>query len=184
MKARHLILILLDISGGSIDSKTKLQKEIYFISLPQLLNIDLRFKAHYYGPYSMEVEKGLDELIGAGFVDMNHTSFGVNSEKGFEVKRYYFSLSESGKRFAEILKEENTKDYNKVRKFVYKLKEIGDPDYLALSVAAKAHFILAQADVAMTEDQIIEKANKFGWNIDANDIIIAVNILAKLELVE
>ena len=184
MKARHLILMLLDISGGSIDSKTKLQKEIYFISLPQLLNIDLRFKAHYYGPYSMEVEQGLDELIGAGFVDMNHTSFGVNSERGFEVKRYYFSLSESGKRFAKILEKENQKYYKKVRKFVDKLKEIGDPDYVALSVAAKAHFILSQEDVAMTAEQIIEKANKFGWNVDNNDINIAVNILTKLELVE
>ena len=176
--------MLLDISGGSIDSKTKLQKEIYFISLPRLLNIDLRFKAHYYGPYSIEVEKGLDELIGAGFVDMNHTSFGVNSERGFEVKRYYFSLSESGKRFAKILKEENTKDSSKIKKFVEKLKKIGDPDYLALSVAAKAHFILSQEDVAMTAEQIIEKANKFGWNVDANDINIAVNILTKLEFVE
>lgn len=182
MKARHLILILLDTLGGKINSKTKLHKEIYFISL--LLNMDVGFKAHYYGPYSPKVEQGLDESIGAGYVNMTHQVFGVDPNRGFEFKRYDFSLTESGKRFAEILKKKHSEEYEKIEEFTRKLQEIGDPDYLRLSLSAKAYFILDKAGISMTDSQIAEKAKEFGWNVTEDDITSAVEIPVQLGLIE
>jgi len=172
----------LDAWDGTIKSKTKLQKIIYFISL--LLNRDLGFKAHYYGPYSTDVEIALDELIGAGFVDVKHDVWGYDTKCGFESKRYTFSLTESGKKFARSLEEENHSDYSKIKEFIDKLKEIGNPDYLSLSIAAKSYFIREKEGKTMTKDEIKTKANSFGWRINNNDVDIAVNILSKLNFVK
>jgi len=182
MKTRHLILMLLNASEGRIDSKTKLQKELYFISL--MLNKDLEFKAHYYGPYSTEVETALDELIGAGFVDVKREVFGIDYNRGFEFKRYNFSWTESGQELVKVLKEENPEEYKIIESFVRKLQEVGDPGYLSLSLAAKAHFILSKESKPMTRRQIRKKAKKFGWNVNDHDIDIAVDILKKLDFVK
>ncbi len=182
MKARHLILMLLETLGGKVDSKTKLHKEIYFISL--LRDRDIGFKAHYYGPYSPEVEQGLDESIGAGFINMTREVFGMDSNRGFEFKRYDFSLTESGKNFAKILIGKYPEEHEQIEQFTRKLKEIDDPDYLSLSLAAKAYFILDKEDNAMTDSQIAEEAKQRGWNVTEDDITTAVTILEKLDLVE
>jgi len=182
MKARHLILMVLNAWGGKIESKTKLHKIIYFISL--LLGKDLKFQAHYYGPYSLEVEQGIDELVGAGFLNVKRDVLGINIKFGFEAKRYEFSLTKSGKKLAKTLKKENPDDSKTIRKFVKKLKEIGDPDYLSLSIAAKAYFILDKEEKAMTKDDIMTKASNFGWKVGEEDINVAVEILSELDFVE
>jgi len=174
--------MLLKASGGKVDSKTKLQKEIYFISL--LLGKDFGFEAHYYGPYSTEIERGIDELIGAGFVNMKREIFGIDHNRGFEFKRYDFSSATSGQKFAEILKKENSEEYRIIENFINKFKEVGNPDYLSLSLAAKAHFILSKQGTPMSKAQIREKAKEFGWNVKDNDIDIAISILKKLNFVK
>jgi uncharacterized protein YwgA len=50
MKIRDMLLIILGSTGGAIESKTKIQKLCYFLSV--FLEEDFGFKAHYYGPYS------------------------------------------------------------------------------------------------------------------------------------
>jgi len=181
MKARHIVLMLLSALGGKIESKTKLYKELYFISLT--LNKDLGFKPHYYGPYSPEVELGIDELVGAGFVNMNREVYGQDREKGFEFKKYDFSLTESGEKFVRNLKVNSPKEYDQINDFVRKLQEIGDPDYLSLSLSAKAYYILKQeGEGGMTREQIKEKAKTFKWDVSENDINTAVDILKKLGL--
>ncbi|MEW6203543.1 MAG: hypothetical protein AB1546_16330, partial [bacterium] len=164
MRTRHLILLLLNDSGGKIDSKTKLQKEMYFVSL--LLNKDLNFKAHYYGPYSLKVEQGLDELIGAGFIGVTRDIWGIENRYGFELKRYSFHLTKSGEMLAGILTKMNSDENQKIKEFVEKLNEMGNPDYISLSIAAKAFFILNREEENLTRDQIIKKSKKFGWAID------------------
>jgi uncharacterized protein YwgA len=182
MEPRHLILMLLKAYGGNITSKTKIQKMIYFISL--ILGEDLEFKPHYYGPYSIQVEQGLDELIGAGFVDVTRNIFGVDVSKGFEFKRYDFFLTNSGQKLSDAIEEDNREEYNKIKDFVGKLKsKTGDPDYLSLSIAAKAYFILEKEGKPMNMNAIKEKAKNFGWNVTKDDIDMAVNILKKLNFV-
>lgn len=181
MNIRHLILMLLKASGDKIVGKTMIQKQIYFLSL--LLNENLGFKPHYYGPYSPEIEQALDELIGAGFVSMARNLFGVDTNTGFEFKRYDFELTENGKNLAEIVKEEDSQTYKNVEEFVKKMT-VNKTNYLSLSIAAKAYFILNREGNSMNMDAIIEKANQFGWNVSGTDIEKAVTILRQLNLVK
>ena len=182
MRDRHLILMLLKASGGSIASKTKIHKEVYFLSL--ILDEDFGFQAHYYGPYSPNVEQGLDELMGAGFVEKESTVFGINKNQGFEYKRYDFSLTKSGEKLAEELLGEHPEYYRKIENFIKTLDELGGPDYLSLSIAAKAFYIIDRIGETMNAAQISEKANDFGWRIKRRDINRAIKILDHLCLTE
>jgi len=182
MKIRHLILMLLKKWGGKIEGKTNLQKQIYFISL--LLDKDLGYKPHYYGPYSTEVENSLNELIGAGFVNVTKDIYGIDMTHGFESKRYDFSLTESGKNFSNTLAEEHCEEYNRIKEFVGNLKTIGTPNYLSLSIAAKAYFIIKKENTPLTRTQIQKKAAEFGWKVGENDNDTAIEILKEMDLVE
>jgi|GEM_PF-2317432 len=54
MTADNLILLILAQAGGQLSGKTLLQKRAYFIS--KILNFQLGFKPHFYGPFSSEIE--------------------------------------------------------------------------------------------------------------------------------
>jgi uncharacterized protein YwgA len=183
MRIRHLILALIRQSGDCVEGKTNLQKEMYFISI--ILGMDLGFKPHFYGPYSPEVEQGLGELIGAGFVDMKWNSYGVDSESGFEMKKYTYTLTESGKRLSDILAGESPEyDIKKIKSFVDKLKEMGSPNYQSLSLAAKAYFILKKEGEAMNKKQLKENMLAFGWKVPDEDIESAVGLLSELGFIK
>lgn len=182
MKTRYLILMLLKACDGSINSKTKLQKQLYLASL--IMNYDLGYKAHYYGPYSNEVEEGLSELIGAGFMNMTRTVYGFNEGSGFEMKRYDFSLSPVGAKYADEISMENNEKFIVINNLVNKLKEIGDPDYISLSLASKAYYILKNEGNSLKKNQIVNKAKEFNWDINDRDVEKAVEILVKLGFAE
>lgn len=61
----HIIDIILLVIKGEKDSelrgRTLLQKKIYFLSV--MMENDLGFTAHYYGPYSSYVAGHLDSLV-------------------------------------------------------------------------------------------------------------------------
>lgn len=173
--------MLLKASGDTIVGKTMIQKQNYFLSL--ILKKDLGFKPHYYGPYSPAVEQALDELIGAGFVDMTRSTFGIDTNTGFEFKRYDFALTKNGKNLAEIVKAENAQTYKEIEEFVKKI-EGNKTDYLSLSIAAKAYFVLDKEGGPMNKDAIKEKANLFGWNITNEDIDKAITILRQLNRIQ
>ena len=181
MNTRHLIMLLLDTHGGRLEGKTKLQKELYFLSI--LLNIPLEYKAHYYGPYSNAVELSLDELIGVGFINSRSESYGVDSV-GFEIKKNIYDVSDHGKKWVATLKDENKDEYAKINSFVGKLKDIGDPDYFKLSLAAKAYYVLLKENLpsGLTTDQIKAKSKEVGWPISDADVNVAAAILLKLDL--
>ena len=179
MNIRHVLAVLLHASGNSISSKTKIQKEMYFLS--KLLNEDYAFRAHYYGPYSPMIEQALDELIGAGFLEVKREVYGLDYQRGFEMKRFDYHLTPSGEKLAEELKEEHSSESAKISAFVKKMDDVGKPDYLDLSVAAKVYFILARQGEQMAINEIEEEAKGLDWRINETDIGKAVAILKQLE---
>lgn len=183
MNTRHLIMLLLDTHGGRVEGKTKLQKELYFLSIK--LDLPLDYKPHFYGPYSNTVEMSLDELIGVGFINYRSESYGLDSV-GFEIKKNIYDVSEHGLKWISTLRKENEDEYNKIKSFVDRLKDIGDPDYYKLSVAAKAYFILLKEkhQSGLTLEQIKSKSKEVGWNISDVDVNKAADILFKLDLAE
>jgi uncharacterized protein YwgA len=168
-------------SDKKIVGKTKLQKEMYFISL--LLKMNFGYKSHYYGPYSPDVEDALDELIGAGFIRTEENIFGID-ENGYEVKRFDYMLDKDGEKIANVLKSKNNKDYKVIANFVDKLKAMNNPDYNALSLAAKSYYILNDEGGKIKTSHIKRKAKNFGWNIKDEDVNMAIEILEKMDFVK
>ena len=182
MKIRHILLLLLKQLNNKIDSKTKLQKLLYFLSLK--LSRNFGYSPYFYGPYSSTVESALDELISAGFVEAKREVFGVDTKKGFEVKRYSFELTKDGRDFVSILNAEDSIEMGKIKDLVDKLNSLGSQDYLSLSIAAKSYYILSHFQEPMSINDIKSKAKEFNWEIDKDDINKAISILEKLDFIK
>jgi hypothetical protein len=152
---------------------------MYFLS--KLLNEDFAFRPHYYGPYSPMIEQALDELIGAGFLEVKREVYGLDYQRGFEMKRFDYHLTPSGEKLAEELKEKHGSESAKISGFVKKMDDVGNPDYLDLSVAAKVFFILDKQGEEMAINEIEKEARGLDWRISETDVGKAVDILRQLE---
>jgi len=179
MEARHLILMILEACGKKIESKTKLQKIAYFISI--LLKKDFGFNAYYYGPYSRSIEEGMGDLTGVGFLNVNIYYYGLESTHGFEKKRYAYNITEAGDELLVHLKTRYADEYATIVRYTDILKE---ENYIDLSIAAKSYFILSKEKQPLTRDQIRLKAREFKWDIYENEIESAVKILKNLDLIK
>ncbi len=174
-----VILLIISDLGGEIQSKTKLQKLCYFHSIKT--GKDLGFRAHYYGPYSPLVEKKLDELEGIGLIEKKTQSFGEIYRNGFGVVRYDYKMTKYGQEVVSAIGSNQEKEL--LTKFLKKIKELGNPDYLELSLAAKTYFILKKEGKPLTYESIREKAKIVDWEINEKDINKATKLLEKLKLI-
>ncbi len=55
-------------------------------------------------------------------------------------------------------------------------------DYVSLSLAAKAYFILTKEKKPMSETEILKKSKEFDWKVSENNIKQSLEILTKLAL--
>lgn len=179
---KELIVYVIDKFGGSISSKTKIHKLFYFFSI--VLTQDLKYKPHFYGPYSPFIEDALGELCASNFLDVKTERYGYDS-KGFERLKYTYILNEDGKVLLDIFKQENKEeDFSNLDDLINKFKEeLSDPDYMDLSVAAKSYFILDYHKQPLNCENIREKANELNWEITEKQVAKGVEILQKLKLV-
>jgi uncharacterized protein len=182
MTIDKLILLVIDSAGGCLKGKTLLQKRVYFLG--QLLKRDFDFKAHFYGPYSAEVEEGLLQDKSRGLVEEHEVAFGVANRKGFEVRRYDYMLNEDGKEVVEALEAANPSGVAAVRDALARLERAGDSgDYISLSVAAKAFHILRSQGRPLTFDEICAEGGRIGWRMQPDSVDRAADMLEKLDLI-
>lgn len=179
MKPTDFLLSIIDASGGGVNGRTLLQKKAFFVS--ELANIDanLDFDAHYYGPYSPTVEGTMTQLKNLGFVQEASTGFGAVSE-GFEVRRYDYSLTQDGKLLAQKLT--NTDEYHRIKAAVDKIFTSGDPNYVELSIAAKAYFLLKKKGRTMPIGELQKHAEQYSWTISPASIKKAMSFLQSVGL--
>ncbi len=83
MEAYQIVLLAVDHSGEKLRGKTLLQKRVFFIS--KKLNLDLGYKAHYYGPYSPLIENGVAQAKALGFLEERNLGFGVADSRRFSM---------------------------------------------------------------------------------------------------
>ena len=179
MNASQFVLSLIHACGGRVNGRTFLQKTGYFVSILTGLSVDLRYHAHFYGPYSATMDGTLTQLKILGFVEEVGTGFGVVSG-GFEMKRYDYCLTEDGRKICEPLL--NTPEYRAIVDAVLRIQQAGQPDYMELSIAAKAYFILQKQGKGMTGGELLKEAEKFNWNIPEQSLVRAVEFLKHLQL--
>lgn len=181
MTATDFLISLMDASGGGIQGRTLLQKRAYFVKLLTDLDVDLGFDAHFYGPYSAVIDNTITHLKNLSFVQEGSTAYGVN-QTGFEMKRYDYRLTPDGQKIALKLREND--EYTKVKSAVERLTQAGNPNYMELSIAAKAYYILKRRNEGMSKYEIIREALKFAWNIESTSLESGVSFLEKLGVLE
>ncbi|MCP5051178.1 MAG: hypothetical protein GY940_28695 [bacterium] len=181
MKIHEVILMLIDGLGedGKLSGRTKMQKMCYFYSI--LNNRDMGYRPHFYGPYSPFVENSLDELEGIGLVERSVVRLGDNAD-GFEVNRYDYRITKYGEQVINAIA--NGKEKEDLNRFVEKINKIGIPSTTNISIAAKAYYILARAEMPLTGDEIRKKAGAFNWNINQDSIQGAEGFLEDLGLIK
>lgn len=174
LTSNDLVLLVLEASGGTISGKTLLQKRLYFVGLS--LNKDLGYRAHFYGPYSAEVNSSLSECSSLGFVDERMSGFGITDHAGYEVRRYDYVLSDEGKEVAEDLKARYKRSYGTIRQTLAVLKDSGDADdYQDLSIAAKTMHIVREHGGGLDGYGVIDEAKKLGWKVSKCEADKALN---------
>ncbi len=170
--------------GGKIQGKTKLQKTVYFLGIITGELENLGYGPHFYGPYSAEVADAVGQLHALGFLDSNTNQTGLRGSSGFEATRYDFTLTDAGRDVASNKAESHRKFFGKLRDAVKVLKDAGKVDYMKMSIAAKAYFMLGQKQGHATTEELSELAQRFGWEVSKEQITEAAEYLKKLNLIE
>ena len=182
MTPRTTLLFMLAAWGSVMCGRTFLQKNAYFLS--RLLGKDLGFRPHYYGPYSPKLELALGELRGMGIVCESVSVFGSVDSAGFHRRRYDYSLTEDGKVVANAIRRDLEVEYNAIELAVKKIKRAGgNLDYLSLAVAAKTHFVISGSGSSLSEEDVVNRADGFGWDVNEKQVGEATKFLARLELI-
>ena len=179
MSPTNFLLALIDASGGTVSGRTLLQKRAFFASLLSNVDPGLSFDAHYYGPYSSTVDSVATQLKNLGFIEERNLSFGVVSG-GFEMKRYDYALTSDGRKVIEPIRA--TEEYKHIVDAIKRIRKAGDPDYMILSIAAKAYFILNKNKKPMSRVELQKEAEKLNWNLQQSSLQRAVNFLVTVGL--
>jgi len=180
VSAQDFILLAYKAFGGRMNGKTLLQKRVYFLSV--MVGENLGYGAHYYGPYSEEVATGNAELRSLGFLKEEVASYGVDG-RGFERARYDYGLTSFGERVAEQVAVVYADLWKKIEGAASKLSSSGELDYMSLSIAAKAYYILEKEGGSSTLEEIKELLPKFNWSVSDAQLKGAAEFLRKAALV-
>jgi uncharacterized protein len=182
MKAYDFVHLVLLAAGGSIQGRTKLQKMVYFAGVLTDMLEELGYRAHYYGPYSSTVSSALEELRSLGFLDQRVTGGGAIDPAGFEVARYDYNLTEDGLEIAKEKAELYAEEWRRIQQAVDQLRTADVSDYMKLSIAAKAYFLLTRSRQPVTAEKLVQMCQQFGWHVRPEQIAEASDWLETLDL--
>jgi uncharacterized protein YwgA len=183
MKTYDFVHLVLYAAGGRIEGRTKLQKYVYFAGVLTEMHEDLGYRAHYYGPYSSKVTAAVEELRGLGFLEQQRAGGGQLDPQGFEFARYDYALTSDGIKIAEEKSHLRGHAWKTIQKAVTRLENANPSDYLKLSIAAKAYFLVRRAKEPVTDDRLVQMCQNFGWKVSQDQIAEAIQWLKSLDLV-
>ncbi|MFA6223357.1 MAG: hypothetical protein WC647_13685 [Desulfomonilaceae bacterium] len=183
MNVRDFVVLCYGAFDGNINGKTNLQKKVYFLAVSLGKAEELGYRAHYYGPYSADVAESNTELKSLNYLSECSTSWGSDN-RGFEVARYDFSLTDEGWRLFERKRTENPDIWEDISTLAEKIKEAGNLDYWDLSIAAKAYFILDQKGKSVSSQEIQGAAKGLGWEVTREELDRASTFLEKINLIK
>lgn len=180
ISARDVLVLAYKAFEGDMRGKTLLQKRVYFLSV--MLGIDMGYDAHYYGPYSEKVATLNSELKSLGYVSESSSAWGYD-QRGFEMARHDFKLTELGSRLADRKAEGQIQLWIQIQKAAQVVRKAGDLDYMELSIAAKAYYVLIKLNGKANLEDIGGMLPKFGWSVQKEQLEKATDFLAKTDLI-
>jgi uncharacterized protein YwgA len=178
MRITDIILTVID-HNGQFTGRTLLQKAIFFLN--EIVDLNISFRPHYYGPYSSDVAIALENLVNIGFLNETEERFSAGWNVWGEVRRYTFELTNEGKEIMETIRK--SPKYQNIKKILDKLGKFAvSKDYDKLSKAAKIYHIV-KSKGEITKLGIKQEAKKLGWNLTKNEITDMSSFLEKLGLI-
>lgn len=171
------VMVVIGLSSYNPIGRTVIQKLIYLASQKGV--VEDTYFPHYYGPYSREVAGALSSAVSIDFVKETTEEF-----TEYDAKRYVYMLAKSGEDLYSIIKEEQTKDYEKLKEIVSICEKTARLNMQVLAGAAKVHYIINQEGVRMTFDEIKDATLKLKWNLSEDEINNAAKLLVELDLVQ
>ena len=183
MNVRDFVVLCYGAFDGKIIGKTNLQKKVYFLAASLGKVEKLGYRAHYYGPYSAEVAEANSELKSLNYLSECSTSWGSDN-RGFEIARYDFSLTDEGCRLLDRKRSENPDTWENLCNLANKIKEAGNLDYWDLSIAGKAYFILDKRGKSASSQEIQDVARALGWEVRRDELDRASAFLEKINLIK
>jgi uncharacterized protein len=180
LTVREAVVLVIDAAGRRVEGRTAVQKLCYFAGLA--LNEDLGHSAHYYGPYSRDVESALQNESFAGDLEENVRSF--SGWSGREGRAYTYTLTGQGQQVVRELRQQHPEAAERIERIVKRLGELVEGyRQHPLSLAAKVDLILRQQGET-TADQIPALARGLGWDVTDDEVTQAVNVLVGLGRVQ
>lgn len=162
--------------------RTVIQKLIYFASQKGI--VEDTYFPHYYGPYSKEVASALGTAVSIDFVQESTVDL-----PEYGGKRYVYTLTSSGEELYSMIKEEQAKDWEKLKQIVSICEKTAKLNMQVMACATKVHYILKQEKIeqgkdVMTSGEIKDMALRLGWHLSEEDINSATNLPVELDLVK
>ena len=184
MKQRDLLLLVIDFCGSSPEfGRTSMQKVAYFVS--EGLHKDFGHHAHFYGPFSEEVEDEIDALVQSGLVEEQTESLSFVGKSGFPGRRYSYSLTKDGSERSDALRKAYPDETSDLKAFLEALKSAaGGYEQGILSPAAKTYYLAKREKKALTIGEIKALGKELGWELSSAQVSRVVGVLKALNLVE
>jgi uncharacterized protein YwgA len=172
--------VILDAAGGRIDGRTVVQKMAYFAA--NALGEDLGHHAHYYGPYSREVERALTHSALSEDVHETVERF-PGWRGGPDGRQYHYELTGQGKDLVTELRRRYSDECGVIDAIVARLdRAVPSRNQHTLSLAAKTHLILSQQPGTPVRD-VPELARALNWEMSEGDLAQAVEVLKQVSTV-
>ena len=124
------LLRLLRASGGTLDTRIRLQKEAYLLAISKIADFRASdFYYHHYGPYSRSVSDTLQYAVSAGLVSEDRETGDDDS-----FTKYKYSLTEKA---SDLLEQVEPDHADLTRAAVF----LRDKNWRALELAATVRFL-------------------------------------------
>lgn len=183
MKQRDLVLSIISFCCSRPEfGRTSLQKVAYFVSLG--LSEPMGHDAHFYGPFSSDIEDDVESLLIADLIDEKVTTLNFQGFRGQEARKYEYRVTAKGQERLDAIQQAYSEEWRYVHDFVDKLAEAaGGLDQGVLSAAAKTHFIASREKRPVSAQEIREFGKQLGWNLKELQIVQVVQVLEAMGLV-
>ena len=176
-----LLLVVKSAGENGLQGRTLLQKKVYFLS--ELMNVDLGFSAHYYGPYSGLVAGHLASLVNHRFLAEKTEVFDTSPPRNIfgEIHRHTYFLTDDAEELWDDIKNDPECQEWKEKLDRINAHKIAN-DFDRLSIAAKVHYIVNWRGKS-TIGEVKQVAEEYGWKVKKEDIEGVLSFLTELELV-
>lgn len=112
MNVDHLVLLVLDALGSA--TVARIHKLVFLVVAEGGVETNASFKPHYFGPWSPEVRRALDELVTKGFATLETSS---QTEDRYALKVY--RITENGRKEARrVIAEADEEELRRLKRVI------------------------------------------------------------------